>query len=261
MLFITTNTFNLNKLKKKHRKRKKRKKLLKILFICLIILLFVSIYIAQSINKKNTTVARFMLTSNNELPKKTFTVCIDPGHGDWDVGATGASGTYEKDIVLAIALKVGKLLEENNIKVIYTRTNDLIPWIDTANDSLKERLLISKISKADLFLSIHCNSSNNNITIKGVETWYNPINPESKHLSALLQNELAYLDYTSNRGLKTYVENEELAVLELNDTVASLVELGFISNPDDENFLTSEEGQAKCSQALFTAIVNYLNEL
>ena len=224
-------------------------------------ILVISIPIINSINKKNTTVARFMLTSNSELPKKNFTICIDPGHGDWDVGAISASGNYEKDIVLAIGLKLGKLLEDNDIKVVYTRATDSLPWIDTANDSLKERLQISRISNADLFLSIHCNSSNNNTDSKGVETWYNPIKPESKYFSSLLQNELAYLDYTFNRGLKTYVENEELAVLELNDTVASLVELGFISNPNDENFLISEEGQNQCAQALFTAIVNYLNEL
>ena len=257
---MESNTFNLNKLKRKYRKKKQRQKFIKILFIISIIILFISIPIIKSINEKNTISARFMLTSNNELPQKKFTICIDPGHGDWDIGATGATGTYEKDIVLAISLKLGKLLEDNKIKVIYTRADDLIPWVDTANDSLKERLQISKISNADLFLSIHCNSSNN-INTRGVETWYNPVKPESKYFSSLLQTELAHLDYTSNRGLKTYVENEELAVLELNNTVASLVELGFITNIIDESFLISEEGQKKCAQALFTAIVNYLNEL
>ena len=73
-------------------------------------------------------------------------VCIDPGHGDWDYGAISPNGTAEKDITLAISLKLGELLEnDDRFKVIYTRSNDEIDWLETANDSLKERINISKI--------------------------------------------------------------------------------------------------------------------
>ncbi|HVB02729.1 MAG TPA: N-acetylmuramoyl-L-alanine amidase [Chitinophagaceae bacterium] len=86
-----------------------------------------------------------------------FVVCIDPGHGGHDFGARG-NFSYEKNITLSIALKLGKFLEETqpDIQVVYTRTTDVfIP--------LYERSAISNQAKADLFISIHCNSSRDRI--------------------------------------------------------------------------------------------------
>ena len=122
------------------------------------------------------------------------------------------------------------------------------------------RIKISEISKADIFISLHCNYSSESNEILGVETWYNPSDDNSLTLSKYLQQSLIDLDYTTNRGLKSYVSGEELAVLELNTATSSLVELGFLTNSSDEKYLSSNLGQSNCANALFQAIVEYRDD-
>ena len=235
-------------------KRKKRRQLIsRISLLSLIICIFFIIYIINnksSINKK--------VASINE---NKVIVCIDPGHGDWDVGAKSPLGYLEKDIVLDISLKLGELLNENNVKVVYTRTNDSLPWVDTANDSLKERIKISEILKSDLFVSIHCNSNPNNSDSKGVETWYKLNDKNSENLALDIQDSLTQLNYTEDRSLKTYNNKEDaLAVLELNSSIPVLLELGFLSNSSDESYLSSGEGQESIAIAIKNSILNYIEE-
>ncbi|MEC8612048.1 MAG: N-acetylmuramoyl-L-alanine amidase, partial [Bacteroidota bacterium] len=97
----------------------------------------------------------FLSTSLNILYSQTninsnFTVVIDPGHGGKDPGAV-SNGYYEKIIALSTSLKLGRILEENNIDVVYTRNNDVFV-------NLIERANIANRSGAQLFLSIHCNA-------------------------------------------------------------------------------------------------------
>lgn len=261
MIYISNNNFNLTERRKLlHARKRKRQKVFKliILSIPLFILLITIIAIMSS---KNNTIATFNLAIPKIEEKKPYIVCIDPGHGAWDYGAISPNNTAEKDITLAIALKLGKLLEEDgNFKVIYTRASDNMDWIETANDSLKERIKISKISNADIFISIHCNNSSDSKDISGVETWYNPSDDSSLMLAKYLQQSLIDLDYTPTRGVKSYVPGEELAVLELNSTTSALVELGFLTNRSDEKYLTSSTGQANCANALYNAILEYKND-
>lgn len=261
MVYINNNNFNLeHKRKLLYQRKKRRKKAFKLLFISIPIFI-ISIYIINIMSKINNTTATFNLAIPKTEEKFIYTVCIDPGHGDWDYGAISPNGIAEKDIALSVALKLGKLLEDyDGFKVIYTRGNDKMDWIETANDSLKERLKISKICNADIFISIHCNYSSDSNEILGVETWYNPDDETSLTLSKYLQQSLIDLDYTANRGLKSYIPGEELAVLELNTTTSSLVELGFLTNSSDEKYLSSELGQTECANALFNAIVEYRDD-
>jgi N-acetylmuramoyl-L-alanine amidase len=92
------------------------------------------------------------------------TIVIDPGHGGKDPGCSGVS-KKEKDISLAVALKLGKLIEENfkDIKVIYTRTTDVFV-------ELEDRAQIANKAKADLFISIHCNAAGKVVMIKDAKT-------------------------------------------------------------------------------------------
>lgn len=210
---------------------------------------------------RNKTIATFNLALPKTPSKPVYTVCLDPGHGDWDYGAISPNGIAEKDVVLSISLKLGELLEASDeFKVIYTRATDNMDWVTTANDSLKERIKVSKVCNANIFISIHCNYSSESPTIKGVETWYNPSDESSITLSRYLQQALIDIDYSTNRGLKAYIPGEELAVLEYNTTTSSLVELGFLTNSSDEKYLTSEIGQSACAKALFEAIVEYKND-
>lgn len=237
-------------------KRKRRRQLIFRLSVLLISICILSLILL--INKKSYVNKKVTLSSNND---NEIIVCIDPGHGDWDTGAKGSSGSLEKDIVLVISLKLGNLLEENGVKVVYTRTNDSLPWLDTANDSLKERIKIPEILKADLFISIHCNSENDNKDSKGVETWYKANDDNSKNLSLTIQNALVNLDYTEDRNLKTYGSKDDaLAVLELNSSIPTLLELGFLSNSSDEKYLNSDTGQESVALAINKALLSYIEE-
>ena len=261
MIYIYKNSFNLdNKRKMLYIRKKKRKRIIKCIFTT-IILFIVIIIINIIISNKTATHATFNLAIPKVEETSKYVVCIDPGHGDWDYGAINLNGTAEKDIALAISLKLGELLQnDDNFKVIYTRSSDKIDWVKTANDSLKERIKISNISNADIFISIHCNYSADSKEIRGVETWYNPKDNESLNLSKYLQQSLIDLNYTTNRGVRSYVSGEELAVLELNENTSSLIELGFLSNSSDEKFLSSSSGQLNCAKALYSAIVEYKND-
>lgn len=237
-------------------KRKRRRQLIFRLSITLSVICILSLILL--LNNKTYINKNVAFSSNNE--DKTI-VCIDPGHGDWDIGAKGTSGSLEKDIVLDISLKIGKILEENEIKVIYTRTNDLLPWLETANDSLKERIKIPEIFKADLFISIHCNSDYDNKDSKGIETWYKANDENSKNLSQALQDALIDLKYSEDRGLKTYESKDDaLAVLELNKSIPTLIELGFLSNSLDEKYLKSDRGQEASAKAISEGILKYIEE-
>jgi N-acetylmuramoyl-L-alanine amidase len=130
------------------------------------------------------------------LARPTFTVCIDPGHGGHDFGARG-NFSFEKNITLAVGLKLGRLLDQTqpDVRVIYTRTDDVfIP--------LYERADIANRAKADLFISIHCNSSRDRIvkTLIGHRT----VTRHGKKKRVPVYRVRRYHE-TSANGVETYV--------------------------------------------------------
>lgn len=228
------------------------------------------------------------------------TVVIDAGHGGAKPGAVGRQ-CKEKNLTLQMALKLGKLIEDNysDVKVVYTRKKDV-------DIDLSERAHIANRAKADLFISIHCNSWANS-TPTGVETYvmglsqskanmevakkenadilleddykdnsdyqgFDPNSPESYVMFAMYQN--AYLDksldfagYIQNeykRSIKTInrgVKQAEIFVLYKTAMPAVLTEVGFISNPEEEKYMMSDEGQAAIVVSLFNAFVNYKSQV
>jgi len=224
------------------------------------------------------------------------TVVIDAGHGGEKPGAVGKK-SKEKDLTLQMALKLGRLIEDNfeDVKVIYTRKKDV-------DIDLSERAKIANKAKADLFISIHCNSWSNG-TPTGVETYvmglsqsranmevakkenadilleegykdnadyrgFDPNSPESYVMFAMYQN--AYLDksldFAQNiqdqykKAIKTIdrgVKQAEIFVLYKTAMPAVLTEVGFISNAEEEAYMMSEEGQATIVTCIFNAFVEY----
>ncbi len=224
------------------------------------------------------------------------TVVIDAGHGGDKPGAVGRK-TQEKTLTLQMALKLGKLIEDNykDVTIIYTRTTDV-------DITLADRARLANKAKADLFISIHCNSWTNS-TPTGVETYvmglsqskanmevakkenadillekgykdnsdyqgFDPNSPESYVMFAMYQN--AYLDKsldfagfiqdqyksaikTINRGVK----QAEIFVLYKTAMPAVLTEVGFISNPEEEQYMMSDEGQAAIVSSIFKAFATY----
>lgn len=239
--------------KKRIRKQKKRQR--SILGLTLITLILIVILTIDNFSQKN------IVTTSNNLTEsqKLFTVCIDAGHGGYDVGAKSISGIYEKEITLKVALNLGKNLEKQGIKVIYTRTNDKVPWPSNNKEDIKERVKISNDNKADVFISIHCNIYKND-KIKGTETWCRTVNSEGENLAKVINTELKNLNYTDIRSIK-YEKEKSLGVLRTNNATSVLVEIGYITNKADNKFLTSPQGQTKSGEALAKAILQYKNDI
>ena len=156
------------------------------------------------------------------------TIVIDAGHGGYDAGAVKGS-RYEKNDNLRMALAVGERLKKCGINVIYTRTTDeFIPLLD--------RSRISNNQNVDLFASFHRNSATSSAA-NGVETLvYNNASTKSVQAAEALQQALVNIGVQSNRGVK----RANLSVLRETNAPALLLELGFISNDQDNALFDSK---------------------
>ncbi|WP_234123890.1 N-acetylmuramoyl-L-alanine amidase family protein [Clostridium hydrogenum] len=207
-------------------------------------------------NSKINKIINFSRNSVSAQTKQKFVVCIDPGHGGHDNGTKGINGVFEKDVVLKVGLRVGEILEKNNIKVIYTRKDNTTILGSNVLADLQKRVQISNDSKANVFLSIHCNDYKNH-SVRGIELWCNDPNTKSEELAKKIQDQLYQLKYTVKRHIK-YRSNSSLYVLKHNNAqAAALVEIGYLSNREDCKFISSEDGQAKCAEAIAKAILEF----
>ena len=229
--------------------------------------------------------------------EKIQTVVIDAGHGGKDTGALGRL-TTEKVVNLSVALKLGAYIEENlpDVKVIYTRKTDKFV-------ELSERAAIANRNNADVFISIHCNSTEGTTSVNGAETYVMGeskneanLNVAKKENAAILleDNTSAYDNFDPN-STEAYIifslsqsiyQNQSLKladkvqkqfcdkvgrhnrgvqqagflVLWKTSMPSILVELGFINNMKEEQFLKSEKGQSQMALALYRAFAEYKKE-
>jgi len=241
----------------------------------------------------------FFTTTPLIAQNRKFTVVIDPGHGGKDPGAVGSS-SKEKDIVLSVGQKVGKLIERNHpdVDVLYTRNNDSFV-------ELNKRAEIANKAHADLFLSIHCNALDRKRTSpQGVETFvlglhrskdnldvakaenavimyeddysvkyegFNPNEPESYiifefmaneflaqsvYLASIVQNKLVSNSKRVNRNVRQagFLVLREVAMPSI------LIELGYISNKQEEVYLKSASGQTSLSNSIYNGFKEYKRE-
>ncbi|WP_210375317.1 N-acetylmuramoyl-L-alanine amidase family protein [Rhodothermus bifroesti] len=214
------------------------------------------------------------------------TVVIDAGHGGKDPGAV-ANGVREKDVTLAVALKLGAYLQQQGLRVIYTRTSDRFV-------ELRERGRIANEAGGKLFISLHCNAAPGDRSAYGAETYFLGLHKteaarrvmerensvvrlesdpsqyeafteqelilmtlaqsaylrKSEKLAMLVQEEFAHRTGRVNRGVK----QAGFYVLWSASMPAILVELGFLTNPREAAFLKSKAGQEQMAQAIFRAV-------
>ena len=241
----------------------------------------------------------FLSTSLNILYSQTninsnFTVVIDPGHGGKDPGAV-SNGYYEKIIALSTSLKLGRILEENNIDVVYTRNNDVFV-------NLIERANIANRSGAQLFLSIHCNAHSSQAY--GAETFvlglhanqrnfevakkensvifleddyinqydgFDPSDPESVISLMVMQEDyleksILAAEYIQNGFVNKLkrkdrdVKQAGFIVLKYTTMPSVLIELGFLTNKTEGAYLNSLNGQKELADAIATAVIKYKND-
>lgn len=236
--------------------------------------------------------------------QKKFTIVLDAGHGGSDHGTnrkySDLGHVREKDITLAIVLKLGRMLEKNkDFKVIYTRKIDEFP-------SLTQRTTLANRSKADLFLSVHVNASPANSTsTQGTETFvqgpaqnranlevakaendviyldekdremfasYDPKSPES--LIALKMQQAKYQESSlligsfveenfsvKNKRNSRGIKQADLHVLRMNAMPSILIETGFVNNYEEASYLSSDRGQAEIAESIYDAVIRYKKAL
>ncbi len=223
------------------------------------------------------------------LGLKIGRIVIDAGHGGHDTGTIGPSGLMEKDLCLDVALRVGKLIQQRlpAADVIYTRDDDTFIPLD-------RRTEIANEAKADLFLSVHANSSPDH-QARGIETYYlnftgssdamevaarenalsgnavhdlqdivnkiarNEKIEESRDLAGTVQDSLANRVEGVNRGDKSRgVRKAPFVVLIGANMPSVLAEISFISNPSDEQWLKKPESRQKVAEGLYRGIEKYL---
>ncbi len=236
--------------------------------------------------------AKAELTSFNKLREKLEldVIVLDAGHGGHDPGATSYHGVYEKKIVLAITKKVGNYIEKYmpEVKVVYTRDSDYFV-------GLKERGHIANRASGDLFVSIHANAAASS-RARGTEVYFLGLERSRSALEVMqrennvvaledgpakakiTQQELFIYELANSANIKASeklagmirhqfkeralrrsrgVKQARFVVLYYASMPAVLVETGFVTNPDEGAYLTSDYGQAIIASAIFRAIRDY----
>jgi N-acetylmuramoyl-L-alanine amidase CwlD len=186
-------------------------------------------------------------------PKK-YKIVLDAGHGGYDTGAIGPTGVLEKNVTLAITLKIGAILTKNGVDTIYTRTSDTVSWSNDVTQNLQAICDISNNAKPDYFVSIHANSFSGP-SASGIETYYFTGSAAGQKLAQAVQTELIKGTGRVDRGLKT---TSGLYVIKNTVATAILVETSFISNPTEESLLASSDYQNKLAKAISTGILKTL---
>lgn len=240
-------------------------------------------------------IALFIALPGLQARDRNFTVVIDAGHGGKDPGARG-SIVNEKEINLAVALKVGKLIEENHsdVRIVYTRKTDRFVELD-------ERANIANNHKADLFISLHTNAvAKRNSSVKGTETYTLGLARNDEHLAVAMRENSAILledDYqqryegfdpnsTESYIIFEFIQNKHVEqsislasevqkcfstarrsdrgvrqagflVLRKTSMPSVLIELGYISNREEERFMKSESGRRQLATAIYNAFSKY----
>ncbi|MFA4834891.1 MAG: N-acetylmuramoyl-L-alanine amidase [Dehalococcoidia bacterium] len=173
-------------------------------------------------------------------------ICIDPGHGGPDPGAVGPTGVREKDIVLAVSLKLANILRSAGAEVKLTREDDSEP-------SLAGRVDISNNFDADVFISIHANAFSSPLA-KGTEVWtvvgQTAADPIAESIANALQAAFPDLVFRADMSDGDQDKEAQFFVLKYTDAPAVLVELAFISNPDEERLLQDPGYQDKAIRAI-----------
>jgi len=194
------------------------------------------------------------------------TIVVDPGHGGIDGGAGNKNDILEKQINLEVALKLKKELLVEGFKVILTREEDRsLEELSNLKASryrrdLDARKNIINSNEPLLFVSIHCNSSPRSVA-RGAIIYYYPDSVEGERLAKCIGqsiDENLYKGYLGENTLRTEVMSEDFFVLRESDFAGVLIEIGFLTNPEEKKLLMDEEYQQSLARAIKKGILIYL---
>lgn len=229
------------------RRRRRKKKLIRamLIFVMVIVLAFAAVgicYLGKAL-LGNTTGEKLKLPWSFG----SVDIVLDAGHGGKDQGASSGD-VIEKDITLEITEKVNKILEEAEYKVGLVRDDDT--FVD-----LHERADYANRKEAKVFVSIHCNSSEDEAD--GIETFYAESKAEnSQGLAEIIQDRLVEQTGARDREVKT----ADYTVILETEMPAALVEVGFLSDSIERELLQQEDYQKKLAEGIAAGILEYLED-
>ena len=196
--------------------------------------------------------------------EKKGTVVVDAGHGGEDGGATGVHGELEKDINLAIALELQRLLEQHQFEVVMVRDWDTdlsdqnLPTIAQRKRSdLQRRLRLAEESGDCVLLSIHQNFFTEN-QYSGAQVFYSANDPRGAALAEAIRASI--VETLQPENTRQNKVGEGVYLLEQCQVPAVLVECGFLSNPEEAAALADPDYQKQMAQAIYNGLVRYLKE-
>ncbi|KRE93810.1 N-acetylmuramoyl-L-alanine amidase [Paenibacillus sp. Soil766] len=242
------------------RKRKKRLVVwltfhssLKLLLSAMLVALVVFIYAYELPTTKTW--------SDWTLPLSGKTIALDAGHGGPDGGAESKDGIIEKDINLAITLRLRDYLQQAGAIVVLTRETDTDlaesgtkGYSKRKTEDLHNRADMIQNNNADMFLSIHLNSIPSN-KWRGAQTFYYLNNPDNPNLAALIQSELKRNLENTDRVAK--LADKTVYLLKTLKIPSALVEVGFLSNPEEAKLLADENYQKMLAASVYQGILRY----
>ena len=185
-------------------------------------------------------------------------IVVDCGHGGMDPGMIGIDGLKEKDVNLAIGLKVKSALEKKDFQVVMTRETDVGLYDEDSNNKkvqdMQKRIFLIQEVKPVLAVSIHQNSFQNS-SVKGAQVFYYKYSADGKKLAECIQDTFKkYADGNNKRQAKS---DSTYYMLIHTKIPAVIAECGFLSNPEEAQLLISDEYQEKVALSLYNGIIDY----
>lgn len=228
----------------------------RLIFILYATILPVIIFVAQTNILENKAIVATM-----SVPVTNKVIIVDAGHGGEDGGAVSSNGISESQINLQIALKLQALLEQSGATVILTRSDEnAIYDIDKKTlrqkkvSDIKNRVKIGNTSSADIFVSIHLNKIPES-QYYGWQTFYKNENEEGKKLATCIQDNMNEAMQKENKRTPLKINN--VYIIKKVEIPTTIVECGFLSNPEEEKQLQTDEYQNKLSWGIYNGIMDY----
>lgn len=200
-------------------------------------------------------------TSTVSLPASGKIIVIDAGHGVPDEGAQSSNGTTEAETNLKIALKIQNLLEQSGCTVVLTRSDEnAIYDLDSKTlkqkkiSDIKNRVKIGNESSADIFVSIHLNKIPQS-QYDGWQTFYKEGSEEGAKLAKTIQENLNKTIQKENNRIAKTIDN--IYIIKHVEIPITIVECGFLSNPEEEKLLLEDEYQNKLAWGIYNGIIDY----
>ena len=200
-------------------------------------------------------------TSTVSLPASGKIIVIDAGHGVPDEGAQSSNGTTEAETNLKIALKLQNLLEQSGCTVVLTRSDEnAIYDLDSKTlkqkkiSDIKNRVKIGNESSADIFVSIHLNKIPQS-QYDGWQTFYKEGSEEGAKLAKTIQENLNKTIQKENNRIAKTIDN--IYIIKHVEIPTTIVECGFLSNPEEEKLLLEDEYQNKLAWGIYNGIIDY----